>query len=281
MSDNVSEDRAPTVGTAIMSESDLLAQVDESVKQGTATAESIRESMTGDPKLERIKVVHPAALYELPGSDEGVKEFVGVIVAHTRRNAFFEKPIEEAEDGENRPTCWSNDGQNIAEGVEEPQAERCAVCPRNRAAKLKSAREEAFERPRKEACGNFVTLAVTVPGASVPYQLQFSQSAFKPWDAYIQGIGTRGSYQTFEVVTRFKLERKMGRGQPYSVPVFECVGPLKADLAAAFRKQNPNYLALIRRAEAQRESASTDEAREAAARAKKAAEQTDAENAGL
>lgn len=253
------------------------------VKHGTATADSIRDGLGNQaPKLERVKVKHGGACIFQFEDESRADELLGIIVAHTYKNVFFSKSFEEFEEGD-RPDCFSRNGQDVAEGVEEPQAARCAVCPRNRNAPDKEARELAFDRPRKETCGNYLTLAVALPGRDIPVQIQFSQSAFKPFAAYVQKIGTQGRFQPHEVATRIKLQNRRGAGgSEYSVPEFAIEGPLPEELMKAFDAQAPAYRALLRQeAEATKSGSDAGEAKQALKEAKAAQKKAAEKGAAL
>jgi hypothetical protein len=259
---------------------DLASLIGNAEERGSATGADIREQMAGEPRLEQVKVVHAGGMFELPGGDS-VKEFSAIVLAATLRNAKFLKPADEVgEDEENRPECFSVDGVVPSAASPDRKCATCTGCHFNRAAKDPEARNAAWEKPRKETCGNFLSLAVLLPGSTVPYHLRFSSSAFKAWDTFVQRIGTRGSWLPHEVVAKFTLEKKKNGPNTYSVPVIELVGPIAKEHRAAFAQMREEYLALLRREPLTRGGGDGDgyagDAREAQAAAKAAAQRAGA-----
>lgn len=260
---------------------------------GSATGQDVREALTGEPRLQAVKVVHQGGVFNLPG-DEAVKKFTGIIVAHTQRNAKFAKSFEEADgDDDNQPVCYSYDGTNIADEVgtregTERQADSCAGCKLNRNARDRSAREHAFEElERKQTCNNYLSLVVQVFGddgqlVDIGYRLDLSNSSFRNWNEYAQGIGTRGRYKPREVITEFSLAKDKGPGGIEFCRVeFTKVGVVPAAARPAVDKRHETYMAILRRIGFAQHSEPSDDARDAAKAARKAAEKSAGEEAGL
>lgn len=276
-------------GLGDFSEESLLEAVaDTEAVKGTATGEDIRDAMGNKvPKLENIVVKHGGVVrYQFP--DESLREkFVGVIVAYTYHNSFFGKPFEDREDGE-RPPCSSNDGVNIVRDAEDPQCEGgCSTCPKNRSGRDPAIRDAAFKLDRKEACNNYLSLAVALPGEDAPFRLRLSNQSFGPWAEYIQRIGTAGRFLPHEVATRFELvNKKGGGGSDFSVVKLSMADkegrPLPPELREAFAKQALNFKALLQRIAQQDEP---DEggttAREAASEARAEAKKSEGAPAAL
>lgn len=232
---------------------------DSDVTHGDADASSIKDAMGNVmPRLERIKVKHGGACIFQDEEGNKLDALVGAVVAYTFHNSFFEKFFEDREEGE-RPPCYSNDGVSIAERAEAPESvQGCTGCNRNRDATDSAARSHAFDLGRKEACNNYLSLAVAVPGREVPIHLQLSNSSFKGWAAYAQRIGTQGRFKVHQVGTRFSLKNRSGPGgSEFSVCEFEMLNPLPTDLAENFASQAANYRSLLRR---EAESADKDNA---------------------
>lgn len=240
---------------------------EDAATHGTAEADDIRDAMGNVlPKLERVKVKHGGACIFQDEDDKRYDELVGAIIAYTYHNSYFDVPFEDREEGA-RPPCYSNDGVSIAPRAEAPESVNsgCTGCNRNRDATDREAREAAFDRHRKEACNNYLSLAVALPGREVPVHLQLSNSSFKPWAAYVQRIGTQGRFKIHEVGTRFTLKNRTGPGgSEFSVCEFTMLNPLPQSLAENFASQAPNYRALLRR-EAERADADNADAEAAAA----------------
>lgn len=246
--------------------------------KGSATGEEIRDALGGMvPRLERIKVIAQAAQFRFEdGTQKG--ELVGVIAAHTFRNTLFLTPYEQREEG-GRPDCYSNDGVNIADDVEEPQAKNCRVCTRNRAAPQGSdARQAAFDRDRDEACSNYLTLALALPRIEIPFEVRLTNRSFKHWATYIQRLGSRGRFLPHEVATRIRLELKHGAAD-YTEAHFEFVGPLPEEVSKAFAQQRDGYRQVLRRSATSESADERDDAAAAVQQAKKEAGQ--ATEAGL
>lgn len=256
--------------------------------KGSASAEDIRDAMGSvRPRLERVKVKHQGTNAFLFEGDQrlvqGSDGFVGVIVAHTFHNSLFTKPFEDHEEGD-RPPCYSHDGVNVADGAESPQSPGgCTTCPRNRDARSREARDAAFDRPRtgeESACSNYLSFAVALPGRDVPVHLRVTYKSFRPWAEYVQRIGTDGRFRPYEVATRFKLRNIKDGGNEYSVAEFEKLGPLPEVLREQFKRESPNYKALLQRAAQDREEPS-DDAHAAAAQARNAAKAAEGQEAAL
>lgn len=251
-----------------------LIEVAKDGARGSASAEEIRDAMGNVvPRLERFKVKHGGACIITDAAGKRYDDLLGVVVAYTYHNSFFEKPFEQHEEGE-RPTCFSRDAVSIDAGVEAPQSPTgCTGCPRNRDARERDARETAFNRDRRECCTNYLSLAVMLPGRDIPIQLRLSNSSFKPWAEYVQRIGTQGRFLPHEVATKFTLKNKQGAGgSEYTEVGFELAGGLPEHLRKAFADQREGYRALLRREDLQRDDgAPSGIGREAMAKAREAA----------
>ncbi|MCI0669158.1 MAG: hypothetical protein L0Y64_01715, partial [Myxococcaceae bacterium] len=227
--------------------------------KGTATSESVQEAMGNTaPDLEEVSIKHGGTcMFELPGGRK-VETFLGVIVAHTYRNAFYKVSLDDAGDEVRRPDCSSDDGTNVNTGVPEAQNSSCLTCTRNRDARDPEAREAAFNRPSKGedgACSNYLMLAVCLPGLEVPYVMQVPSSSFRNWATYVQQLGTRGRFQPHEAVTQFKLTNRKKGAYQYSVLELARAGELPGDLRAAFGGQAEGYRAMLRRRGTRRSTA--------------------------
>lgn len=271
-------------GLGDFSEADLeKALVGADAPGGTATGDDIRDAMGNiRPKLETVKVKgHGANLFQREDGSQvpGEKGLLGVIVTYTRHNSWFAKSFEETDKGD-LPACFSNDGANVAPGAEDSQSEKgCTVCPRNRDATDKDARDAAFDQDQRGKCNNYLSLCVALPGEEVPVRVRLTSSSFRNWAAYIQAIGTKGRFRTHEVATRITLQNVV-KDNEFSVAKFEKVGPLPEELRAQFDAQRENYRALLQRTaeKDERDGQATDDGRDAM----KQAEQTaGSEDAGL
>lgn len=242
---------------------------DQAATKGSATADEIRDAMGNViPRLERFKVKHGGACIIVDEGGKKYEELLGVVVAYTYHNSFFDKPFEAHEEGE-RPVCFSRDGVSVDTQAEKPQAKDCTICARNRDARDREARNTAFDRDRKEACANYLSLAVILPGRDIPVQLRLSNSSFKPWAEYVQRIGTQGRFLPHEVATRFRLRNMPGAGgSEFTKVTFELAGALQPGLREAFASQRDGYRALLRREDVQRDEATTGLGREAMEAAK-------------
>lgn len=260
--------------------------------RGTATGQDIRDALTGEPRLQKIKVVHQGGVFSLPG-DETTKKFTAIIVAHTQRNARFDKPYGEGGDDDNFPICYSYDGTNIADEVgeregTERQAAACTSCKLNRNARDREAREHAFkELTRKETCNNYLSMVVQIFDADgtlvdIGYRLDASNSSFRNWNDFAQGIGSRGGYKPREVITEFTLVKdKTADGVEYSRIEFAKVGVVPVNARPAIEKRHAVYLGILRR-EGFTQQESTPDARDAAKAARAAADKAAASgDAGL
>ena len=218
------------------------------VGRGTATPDELRDAMGRTmPKLEKYKVKHGGACIFLDEAGKKHDEVTGVVVAYTYHNSFFDRPFEEREEGD-RPPCFSNDGETVAARAERPNATGCGSCKHNRDAVDKEAREAAFKMDRKEACHNYLSLAVALPGREIPVHIQLSNSSFRAWSAYNQRIFTQGRFKVQEVATKLTLGTKTGPGgSEYSVCKFDLVAPLPRELAGAMLGSTVGYTAVLRR----------------------------------
>lgn len=266
--------------------------------KGSATTETMRDAMGNErPKLERVDVKgHGANLFAFEHSDAkvpGEEGLVGVIVAFTRHNSWFGgKAFGESEAGK-LPPCFSNDGEVVARNAKEAQASACSTCPRNRDARDRAARDQAFKRMdgpkgdpetgRDSVCNNYLSTAIALPGRDLPVRLRLTRSSFKQWAAYVQRIGTvEGRYLPHEVVTRIKLENRKGDFGEFSAAQFEFVGALPADMRPQFSEQRKVYTALLQfsaESDGQDGGDPSDDARDAMDKAKRDAAET--EEAGL
>ncbi len=238
-----------------------ITQPSDAAAKGSATGDEIRDAMGNvRPQLENVKVKgHGANLYQFADESTvaGKEGLVGIIVAFTRHNSWFDTEFGSTEKGE-MPPCFSNDGNTVASNAEKPQAPACTGCERNRDARDRAARDRAFTRAKEadtpeagrlEVCSNYISLAVALPGREVPVRIRLTQSTFKRWAAYVQAIGTvHGRFLPHEVVTHLRLENVEGPSGEYSVGTFEFKGALPEEMRETFRKQRENYKALLQRA---------------------------------
>ena len=247
-----------------------VTQPSNEATKGSATGEEIRDAMGNvRPQMENVRVKgHGANLFQFEdGAGVAGKDgLVGVIVAFTRHNSWFDTEFGETEKGE-MPPCFSNDGTTVATNAEKPQATSCTSCPRNRDAKSRDARDQAFQAAkdsRLEVCSNYISLAVSLPGREVPVRIRFTQSAFKPWARYVQSLGdVQGRFLPHEVATRLFLDNVSEKGFESSVVRFKFEGALPEAMREDFRKQRANYKALLQRtaeADDQEAPASTEAA---------------------
>lgn len=266
--------------------------------RGSATGDEIRDAMGNvRPTLDTVKVKgHGANLFLFPDDTkvDGDVGLTGVIVAFTRHNTYFGKPFDQREEGE-MPPCFSNDGETVAENAEGPMASVCSECPRNRDAKRRDCRDEAFELMKSEGpgsgkiCNNYLSIALALPGKDIPVRIRFTRQSFKAWAEYVQRIGTEGRYLPHEIVTHVTLRNEKGQKAEFSVGNFRPVRKATGEIAALpdemrdeFARQRTNYRALLQRtAEADDGEAEASEDAKAAvkgaqARARKAAESGDA-----
>lgn len=246
---------------------------DAATTKGSATGDQIRDAMGNRrPKLPRLKVKHSAGVF---AKDDGsrVEELQGVVVAHNFNNSFFQKAFADHAQGE-RPDCFSNDATTIAPNAEDPQAQDCTTCNRNRDAREKEAREAAFARDRQECCNNYLTLAFAVPGEEIPYVVQLSNQSFGPWAEYVQEIGAKGRFLPHEVGTSLVLEVKKGPGgSEYSKAKFRMLGALPENLRGEFLAAHLNYRTLLQR---EAENADREEQTASAAEAVREAREAEA-----
>lgn len=248
------------------------AQKDGATK-GSATPGDIRDAMGNvQPQLEQVRVKgHGANLFQFADEKQvdGQEGLLGVVVAYTRHNSWFSSPYGESPPGE-LPACFSNDGDVVAGNAAEPQCASCTSCPRNRDARNRTARDEAFEKAKEDkghVCSNYLSLAVALPERDLPISLRLTRQSFRPWADYAQALGTvHGRYLPYEVVTRIRLRNRTGSYGDYSVAEFSYEGALPEELRSQFAKQKENYRALLQRAaeKEDREGSSPEEAQAAA-----------------
>lgn len=251
-------DNAGLNGLGDFTEEQLLGAAEglDTAAKGDATAEDILDGMGNrKPTLERIEVKHHGVNeFRFPDSSkvDGTEGFVGVALAHAHHNSNFAKPFDEHEEGD-QPACWSNDATTVAPEVESPLNEGgCPTCPFNRDAPDRDAREKAFDnKERQELCSNYLSVAVMLPGQDIPLVLRVTASSFKAWAAFVQRLGTRGRFRTYDVLTRFKLQNVKKGGNENSVAQFELADPKQYVLPDTLRKgfalQSPKYRSLLRR----------------------------------
>jgi len=217
----------------------------DAVAPGTATSETVQAAMGNQlPKLPKLEVKHQGAVIfkEKDGAQRTFDKLEGVVVAYSHHNSFFGVAFEQREQGQ-RPKCYSNDGATISKSAPEPQAAGCAVCPRNRDGERGSeTRKAAFEKDRKtECCNNYLSLIMIVKGkGEIPFRVQFPNSSFGAWAAYVQEIANVGKFQPHEVATSITLTNTKQRGGSamYSLGTFKMIAPLKLDIRPAFAERN-------------------------------------------
>jgi len=295
MTQKSSEEKAVVVagsfgGLGDFTEQSLVEAAETDASKGTATADDVREAMGNvRPTLETVKIKgHGANLYQFADESkvDGAKGLTGVVVAYTRHNSYFGKPFDQQEQGE-MPPCFSNDGETTPENAETPESTACSQCPRNRDARMRGARDNAFSVLKEEGpskvCNNYLSIAFALPGKDIPVRIRFTRQSFKAWAADIQRIGTEGRYLPHEVVTKITLDNIKGQRAEFSVANFKLVGALPEEMRASMEAQRGNYRALLQRtAEADEgEESASDDAKQAVAEAKKKAKKAEKKGAAL
>jgi hypothetical protein len=220
--------------------------------RGSATAESIREEMISDPKLERIQVVHAAQLFKLPDGTS-VDHVKAVIVCGGVHNTHFSMTMEEAQAAgeKSEVDCYSMDAvvpsaSVVAAGT--AKSATCTACPFNKKAKDRSANEAAWALGKGKACGNYLTLVLQLPGCIVPYQVRFSLAnrfTDPAYSTFVQQIGTRRQLHTYEAFVKIGLRAEKGSNQTFSVPTFELLGGLDAKAREHFAEEHRKYRAFM------------------------------------
>lgn len=177
--------------------SDAFADYPEEVRQ--ALAESLGDNLEGViPRLPLIRILHQATQkFQMPGEDEIVTDFEGVIVDQVPANAMWIKSYAESGGGA-RPDCSSLDGR-IGRTADELDVEiECVTCPHNQWG--------SGEDGRGKACKNMKRIAILLEGHMLPYRLTVPPTSITNMDTYLTILlDQRKPY--CGVVTKFFLER--------------------------------------------------------------------------
>ena len=179
-----------------------IAERMEARKAGQASSDIMGAVISSDgPSVPRISI--KAAKYRLieAGVETPVGDTLDVVIVGVNPNTskvFFSQ----AYDGtEQRPSCASDDGVKPNEGVPEPVAESCALCPNNvLGSKINPS------GAKSKLCADQRHLAVVPAGdPSKVYNLTLTVSAMKPLREYFKHLQNYGTVPE-EVVTELGFD---------------------------------------------------------------------------
>lgn len=174
---------------------------------------SVKENMQGIvPRLPQIGIIHQGQLFKMPDESK-VAEFTAIMLHKSFANAYWAVSFDEAGGG-NPPTCSSIDGITPDFNSEDVQAERCAVCPKNKFG----------SDGRGKSCKNMMRVHLLMEGDSTPYRLTLPPSNMRAMSDYISGVSLKGI--PFQLVyTQFSLKSQKNKdGIEYSEVIMSAVG---------------------------------------------------------
>ena len=159
------------------------------------------------------------AYFEVPGDDpenpESVKEIRGVVVHHSKANAYWA----DSELSDSPPDCASDDGVC---GAGNPGVS-CETCPLNQMG--------SGEGGKGKACKNMERLFILTPGRFLPLSLSLPPTSLQGWRTYKTMLVAK-SRRVCDVFTKISLTKAQNKtGQPYAKAVFKIGETLPPELA--------------------------------------------------
>lgn len=171
------------------------------------------------PRLPQVKILHPAALFEMP--DETKPEsFRGVILDQHSANAWWKDKIKPGEPAKT-PDCFSRDGVRPDGESEEKQSEMCDVCALNQ---FGSDRDGG----KGKDCKNMKRLHIVQKGAMLPRRVTVPPTSITSFELYMTALLDMGLPYAC-VMTEFSLGLISGGGNDYSEMHFLKVNVLERD----------------------------------------------------
>lgn len=137
-----------------------------------------------------------------PDDDETPASGIEVVLLRAQKavsKTFYSTGYTEGSDA--KPTCYSNDGIAPAADAEDPQCNKCAICPHNQwGSRVTENGKEA------KACQDNKRIAIAAPGAiNDPMLLRIPPGSFKALTEYAKLLKTRGLDYNM-VLTRVSFE---------------------------------------------------------------------------
>ena len=161
---------------------------------------------------ERTLITKPETPDEPAGSLELLILGIGP-AGNNYSKVWYATKYEEGSD--NAPDCSSNDGISPDEGVPNPQAAKCALCPQNQWGAV------VTESGKKaKACSDSKRLAVAAPGAvKDPMLLRIPAASLKTLREFGQYLSKRGVKDSFAVVTKAGFDYTVSHPQVTFKPI--------------------------------------------------------------
>ena len=148
---------------------------------------------------EKILIKKPDGDGEPASSVEVVILDIGPRGKLSSRIFYMEKYVEGSVES---PDCSSNDGVSPDEGVKNPQANKCAVCPQN----VKGSGATATN-PTGKACGSSKRLSIATPdNLSEPMLLRVPGDSIVALGDHLKVLNNRGVPNSYGVVTKIGFD---------------------------------------------------------------------------
>lgn len=132
-----------------------------------------------------IKAINDTDALAFSFQDELVKDVLGVIVEFHLTKSWYERSFE-ASGGGNRPDCYSNDSISPLPDSPKKQAEKCALCERN---KFKP--DPKKENKKMKDCRDTITLYIWNPRFDRPLLLRVSTMNRKRVSDFIKSLAEK------------------------------------------------------------------------------------------
>lgn len=163
------------------------------------------------------------------------KDLIGVIIHNQTTRAFFQGAYGE---GNDRPTCSSNDGITGSPGIDGIVA--CAACPMNAF--------ESAENGKGKACTENENLFLLRSGDPLPIVVRLSPGSLGSWERFIKQLTAEGTRRD-RVIIAISLE-KLKTQYVFSAATFQAIGFLDDDQFHALRDYSEAFIQLTQQQEA-------------------------------
>ncbi|MDY7033254.1 MAG: hypothetical protein SVY10_15275 [Thermodesulfobacteriota bacterium] len=175
----------------------------------TGLVEELKENLEGvEIDFPRIKIVHPAQLFEMPTGDT-VKTFRGIILFHHSCNAWWAESYDESGGGVS-PDCSSLDSIHPNLNSNDVQAKECRACPKNQWG--------TADKGNGKACKNMKRIYILCENDLLPSCLSIPPACKRSIDQFFTLTSMKGILLR-AMVTEFRLKAAKSKdGKNFSEP---------------------------------------------------------------
>lgn len=124
-----------------------------------------------------------------PDDPDEVAQSIGVVMlrANLKAKTFYAAKYSEGDSDGARPTCYSYDGERPSPNAQEPQANKCAICPHNQWGARMGDNGEA----KGKACSDNARIAISAPDNMNPTLLRVPPASLKGLKEMLKIVASR------------------------------------------------------------------------------------------